>query len=199
MKYLPLVATDSRDFRTYPLDFETVHAQGIPHRAVHIEIINEQGNYFIWQRTDGRLEIPGGHVDWLEPHGRPETYEESALREVVEELNCPSTWKLDVDNAYIRLKEYLFPVVHIINQIPSLHGNNNEWVFVYGLKWQNDWGDPCGSGWQLGEEGQSPRWMSLSEIEQFCLERPMRINAALRLFMQRRDVLVPLIKHGGNH
>jgi len=194
MKFPPLVATDARDLRTYPLDFETVHAKGIPHRAVHIEIVNHQGKYFIWQRKDGRLEIPGGHVDWLEDRDRPETYEESALRETTEELNCAAVWKLDLDVVYERLREHLFPIVHIINQTPSSHGNNNEWVFVYGLKWQIKWGNPCNVEWQLSEEGQSPRWMLLNEVEQFCLEKPMSINAALRLFMQRHGVLVPLIR-----
>jgi 8-oxo-dGTP pyrophosphatase MutT (NUDIX family) len=195
MHYPPLVATDARDFRTYPLDFETIHEQGIPHRAVHIEIVNNQENYFIWQRNDGRLEIPGGHVDWVEGQSRPETYEESALREIAEELNCSIVWNLHIDIVYLRLKEFLFPIIHTINQIPSLHGNNNEWVFVYSLKWQSEWGDPCNIGWRLSDEGQSPRWLSLSEIERFCLEKPMSINAALRLLLRRRGVLVPLIKH----
>jgi len=194
MHYPPLVATDSRDSQTYPLDFETVHKQGIPHRAVHIEITNHQEKYFVWQRKDERLEIPGGHVDWIEDQRRPETYEESALREIAEELNCSAVWKLDLNVVYKRLGEHLFPIVHTINQIPSSHGNNNEWVFVYGLKWQVEWGDPCNVGWLLSEEGQSPSWMLLDEIEQLSQEKPMGINAALRLFLRRRGVLVPLIK-----
>ena len=103
MHYPPLVATDALDSSVYPLDFSTVHMQGIPHRAVHIEIVNSSGNYFIWHRTDGRLEIPGGHVNWLESKNRPESYEEAAMRELIEELNLPFNWGLSLENAQARL------------------------------------------------------------------------------------------------
>ncbi len=196
MPYSPLVATDPRDSTVYPLDFQTVHEQGVPHRSVHVEITNYQGNYFVWQRTDERLEIPGGHVDWLEHQNRPESYEEAVLREIIEELNLSINWNVDFDTARARLKERLLPIVRLVNQVPSLHGNNNEWVTVYGLNWQIEWGDPCGPEWDLSEEGKSPCWSSLIEIERRSLEIPMDINAALRLFLRRRNVLVPLVRHG---
>lgn len=196
MTYPPIVATDSRDSCAYPLDFQTVHERGIPHRSIHVEIINGQERYFIWQRTDERFEIPGGHVDWLEDQNRPEFYEEATLREIIEELNLLDNWNVDIGTARARLKERLLPIVRLVNQVPSSHENNNEWVTVYVLNWQNEWGDPCDPEWKLSEEGKSPRWFSIEEIEQRSLEAPMSINAALRLFLRRRDILVPLIGRG---
>lgn len=194
MSYPPLVATNPKDSLAYPLDFHTVHDQGIPHRAVHIEITNGQGKYFVWQRKDGRLEIPGGHVDWLEEQKRSETYEEAALRETIEELNLLENWSVDVATARGRLKERVFPIARLVNQLPSSHGKNNEWVTVYRLNWQSEWGDPCDPQWKLNGEGTSPRWLALEEIEQRSLEKPMGIAASLRLFLQRHEILVPLIE-----
>lgn len=195
MSYPSLVATDPKDFNTYPKDFRVVHEQGVPHRAVHIEILNSLRKYFIWQREDDRFEIPGGHVDWIEDQNRPETYEEAALREINEELNCSANWELDLEAVFTRLKGCLVPLERIVNQIPSSHGSNNEWVMVYRLYWQDEWGDLCSRKWNLSKEGKTPRWLSLDEIEQLCLEKPMNINAALRLFLRRRDTLIPMIKH----
>ncbi len=187
-----IVATDSRDSSAYPLDFQTVHEQGVPHRSVHLEITNDQGDFFVWQRADGRLEILGGHVDWLEGQNRPESYEEAALRELTEELNLLENWSVDVGTANARLKERLSPIVRLVNQVPSSHGYNNEWVTVYELHWQSEWGDPSSSEWTLSEEGNSSRWLSVEDIERLSLEKPLGINAALRLFLRRRDILVPL-------
>ena len=189
-----LVATDSRDSCTRPLDFETIHTQGIPHRTVHVGIVNGERQYFVWSRKDGRLEIPGGHVDWLTEQDRPESYEEAALRETSEELELLGNWGLGSEGAYARLKAHLVPLDRIVNQIPSSHGNNNEWVTVYLLSWQRNWGDPCDSGWRLSAEGKSPQWLSVDEIERLGTEQPMSINAALRLFLRRRGILAPLMR-----
>lgn len=193
MCHSPIAATDVRDSYVHPMDFEDVHLQGIPHRAVHVEIENEQGEYFVWHRDDGRLEIPGGHVDWLEGESRSESYEEAAMREVTEELMLPENWRTDIEGAHERMKGRLIPTARTVNQVPSSHGSNNEWVTVYRLRWQSEWGDPCDARWKLSEEGASPRWLNLEGIERYSVERPMQINAALRLFLRRRGVLVPLI------
>jgi 8-oxo-dGTP pyrophosphatase MutT (NUDIX family) len=187
----PLVATNATDTKAYPLDFQTVHKEGIPHRSVHVEIVNEQGEYLLWHRMDGRLEILGGHVDWLPEEERPESYAEAAIRETIEELNLLKNWQIDCDAAYARLQEHISPITRLVNQIPSSHGNNNEWVTVFSLNWQNNWGNPCDSGWHLSVESHSPHWYSLEEIKRYSLEKPMSINAALRLFLQRRGINVP--------
>jgi 8-oxo-dGTP pyrophosphatase MutT (NUDIX family) len=192
LPYSSLTATDSFDTNVYPLDFETIHKQGIPHRAVQIEIINDRGLFFVWQRTDGRLEILGGHVDWLEHQNRSEEYEEAAIREITEELNITENWKKDVESISLMVKTHLSPIVRFINQLPSSHGNNNEWVTAYKLIWQTEWSDPCKPEWKLSNEGTSPVWLSFEEIQSFSIQNPRKINAALRHFFQRRGVLIPL-------
>ena len=80
----------------------------------------------------------------------------------------------------------------MINQLPSSHGNNNEWLTVYSLFWQDDWQDPC--KFEYSEEGNNnAQWLSIAEAQQLSLKSPMGISAALRLFLNRRGVLVPLV------
>lgn len=187
-----LVATDTTDSLSYPLDFSTVHGQGIPHRAVHIEITDAAGKYFVWERADGRLEIPGGHVSWIEECDRAESYEEAALRELSEELNLTYNWRMSQGEVQTRLFGRLLEITRVVNQLPSSHKKNNEWVAVYGLLWQDEWGNPC--EFKFSEEGQtSAQWLSVKEIEEFSLKNPMAINSALRLFLQRRGAFAPLL------
>ena len=115
---------------------------------------------------------------------------------MTEELNLLGHWNVGMNDAYAKLRTRLAPILRLINQIPSSHGNNNEWVAVYKLDWQSEWGDPCDLGWKLSDEGNLPEWLSLEEIERRCLKQPMEINAALRLFLRRRDILVPLVNCG---
>jgi 8-oxo-dGTP pyrophosphatase MutT (NUDIX family) len=190
MAYAPLVGTDSTNTQAYPVDFETAHAQGRPHRAVHLEISNSRAEFFVWERQDGRLEIPGGHVDWITQAHRPESYEEAALRETIEELNLLVNWQVSATEARARLHGHLRRIGPlVINQLPSPQGHNNEWVAVFGLAWEGSWGDPC--QFVLSEEGHTaPRWLSLEGIKQESMQHP--INAALRLFLQRHGILIPL-------
>lgn len=141
-------------------------AQGIPHRAVHLEIFNAQAQYLVWQRQDGRLEIPGGHVDWLPRANRGESFEEAALREAVEELYLSYNWQVPVEQAQARLHGHLRRIGPlVINQLPSPQGHNNEWVAVFALAWQGSWGDPC--QFVLSDEGHTdPRWLSLEAVQQ---------------------------------
>ena len=195
MPYSPLVATDARDSLAYPISFQKAHEQGIPHRAVHIEIANLDGKYLVWKRSDGRWEIPGGHVDWLEEQDLSESYIEAAIREIMEELNLQINWNLPASLTVDRLKKQLKYITKVINQVPSSHGYNNEWVAIFGLDWDENWGDP--RNFILSEEGnKSPIWLSLEEIMRFSQEKPLGINAALRLFLGRRGILIPLVSEG---
>jgi hypothetical protein len=77
-----IVGTDVRNENPRPVDRDEAHRSGIVHRAVHVENVDERGRRLVWRRRDGRLEIPGGHVDWLESDGRAESYDETVLREL---------------------------------------------------------------------------------------------------------------------
>lgn len=186
-----IVGTDYRDQDTHRLDRERAHQDGIPHRAVHIEIIAGDGRYLVWERRDGRLEIPGGHVDWNEEEGRAETYDEAALREAIEELNLKVNWDGNDATARDRLKSKISSVCRLINQLPSNAGNNNEWVTVFQLRWDtHEWGNP--EQFRFGEEGNTrAQWLSLEELVDLCTSGRRKINAALRLLFQRHNVLIP--------
>lgn len=192
--YPPITATDHMDSYAYPMDFIAVHQLGIPHRVVHIEIVNVLGQFFAWERADGRLEILGGHVDWIEVQNRPESYEEAALREISEELNLTINWKITNDDALERMRDYMSPIEKFVNQIPGANENNNEWVTAYRLIWQKEWEDP--SKFILSDEGNRfPSWFTVEDIILHGLKHPMGINSALRLFLRRRGVLIPIINN----
>jgi 8-oxo-dGTP pyrophosphatase MutT (NUDIX family) len=213
MAHAPLVITDEVDSQTWSSDawpdfanrpatqahldsFQYVHCFGLPHRATHIEIMNGNEKLFVWERKDGRLEIPGGHVDWVTTQNRPESYEEAAMRETVEELQLDKMWE-SKEKALNQLQGLFVPVARMINQIPSSHVNNNEWVTVYRLHWREDWQDPVSllqkSNTAAEGKPKTAQWTSLQGIKTWSLDNPMKINAALRLFLQRQGVIISIL------
>jgi 8-oxo-dGTP pyrophosphatase MutT (NUDIX family) len=189
-----LVGTSPRNDRCFPVDRDEAHREGVPHRAVHIEVVDLDRRLLVWRRRDGRLEIPGGHVDWIATASSPESYDEAALRELREELALGANWSSSQSEVASRLRASLAPVATVVNQLPSSQGYNNEWVAIYRLVWQPDWGDPSSSSWRLDErEGASePWWRTLDDIEAACSGDPKLANAALRLLLRRRGSLIPL-------
>ena len=187
-----IVATDEVDEVVAAVEYDTAHERGVPHRSVHIEVTDGLGRFLIWRRSDdGRLEIPGGHVRWIDEVNKPESYEEAGLRELVEELNLEQNWACSFELAQSRLAVAIRPLSKVINQLPGTDRNNNEWVLVFSLMWNAEWGDP--SAFTLGSEAESPRWLTLKEITEISVRSPTGINAALRLFLQRRGILIPLL------
>jgi hypothetical protein len=100
------------------------------------------------------------------------------------------------------LRGLLIPVEKVINQIPSSHVNNNEWVMIYRLYWPEQWQELCEFLMDLANrknkpkfeaKAESARWMSLQEITQKSLSNSMGINAALRLFLRRQGIIVPIL------
>ncbi len=187
---VPLVATDEHGKEAYPLDFETIHSRGILHRAVHIEITKGADEYLILTRADDRYEILGGHVDWLTGANRSESYEEAAIREVTEELNLQENWGRPEAEIALRLLPRLTECDRINNQLPSSHGHNNESVAIFRLQWQQEWGNPC--DFKLSSECRQAQWISVEKIQKVAETNPNGINSALHLFLQRREIVVPL-------
>jgi 8-oxo-dGTP pyrophosphatase MutT (NUDIX family) len=187
----PITVTDEYDRPLHPEGPYEVHSRGLPHRVIHAEIIDPAGRWFAWRRKGGRLEIPGGHVDWLTQFDRSETYEEAALRELIEELNLERNWQMSFGLACDRLRPHLTQVGRYINQLPSTHGPNNEWLGVFHLRWQTaDWGDPAGYS-HFGDGSKEPEWLHLDDIVRRGMNRKLEFNAALHLFLQRRGIMAP--------
>lgn len=185
-----IVAVDSNNANERAVERRTAHKQGISHRAVHIDIRNNDGRYLVWRRFDGRLEVLGGHVDWLSALGRGETNFEAVVRELREELNLEKNWLEDPAG---RLRQpYLRQIDTIENRLPSSQGDNHEWVAVFLLDWSKDWGDPAGK-WSLkavsqGGEGYSPQWLTPVELARECGGDDAKVNAAAKLFLARHNV-----------
>lgn len=176
------VTNEQNDANLSPHRFSRTHCEGLWHRVVHIEIKNRD-EYFVWQRHDGRYEIPGGHVSWIAMQNRAETYEEAALRELTEELNLPWNWKILEEDCKKKLKDSGRLIGSPFkNELSSTHGNNKEWVNVYELTWSSDWVDPCKA--EVGQEGKNPKWLTLEEIRGLHAAGA-GMNAALRLFLVR--------------
>ena len=187
-----IVGVDHGDQNTRSIDRDIAHEQGIPHRGVHIEIVEfiTTNRYLILERSrenDNRLEILGGHVDWLDSY--PETYEVAALREICEELNLEYNWAMDQQAVYRRLRPHMSQYVQTINQLSGRAGYNNEWITVFRLRWQRSWKDP--TSFNLSRENKSARWYTLDELTERSLEAGAEINTALRLFFQRQNILIP--------
>ena len=98
-----------------------------------------------------------------------------------------------MSNGAASISDYLILIKKIINQVPSSHRNNNEWVTVFSLAWQYQWGDPILYK-NLGDGSKNPCWLALDDIERESEKMPMGINAALRLFLQRRNILIPILR-----
>ena len=64
-----------------------VHAQGLLHRAVHVFVINGQGQLLVQQRTAGKDEFPLKFTSSASGHlSAGESYAEAAIRELWEEV-----------------------------------------------------------------------------------------------------------------
>lgn len=190
-----IVGTDSRNESVRAIDRAEAHRDGLIHRSVHLEIWDATHRLLVWRRRDGRLEIPGGHVDWLVGEDRAESFEEAALRELDEELNLKTNWSLDARRVVERLRGRLSPLALITNQLPSRGGLNNEWVAVHRLYWDTTWGDPTASSWvpDTDERTSDAAWMSLAEVEHLCSRDPRQPSSSLRLLLSRHGVLIPFV------
>jgi len=186
------VGTDSRNENPRPVERDEAHVRGLVHRAVHVEIMDQAGRLLVWLRRDGRLEIPGGHVDWLETEDRAESYDEAVVRELDEELALWRNWALDSAQVRSRLARELSGTTLVANQLPSSTGNNNEWVQVYRLAWQPGWTDPV--HFILGEEegASHARWTSIEDLATRCERNVGLATASLRLLLCRRGIMIPL-------
>ncbi len=180
-----IVATDWGNRNPFPETLERVHTTGIPHRAVHLEVFDEAGRLLVWRRSDGRLEIPGGHVDWSEALHTPEPDVVAAARELLEETGAdPSA------TAVAALSGQLEHCADFFNQ--SQNGRNNEWVQVFRIDVRrypavgravpnHPRAFDGGANDVLSDEGNfEPRWLGLDDLLDWLRADPTGATSALR-------------------
>ena len=177
-----IVGTDWANENPYPLDFESAHESGKPHRSVHVEVMNDEGSFLVWTRADGRLELPGGHVEWF--GDQSESTDHAAARELLEEVGCPP----DAVEAHVdTLRRKLVRIGTYLNR--SKAGKNNEWVDVFTVE-STDLPRVALSRLDadvLSTEGNAKAtWMQLEGIRRVAFANPLGVNSSLALLLARR-------------
>jgi isopentenyldiphosphate isomerase len=133
---------DANDHLIGPCLRGDAHRLGLRHRAVHILVFNSQGELFLQKRSSTKDVNPGlwdtsaaGHVDF------GESYEESARRELAEELGIESA-------------EPLTPLF----KLEASADTGFEFVYVYQLTYDGELRlEPL--------EIMEGRWFGLAELE----------------------------------
>jgi 8-oxo-dGTP pyrophosphatase MutT (NUDIX family) len=177
-----IVGTDWSNRHPYALDFRAAHQSGRPHRSVHVEVLDEESRLLVWARRDGRLELPGGHVEWRDD--APEPTDRAAARELLEELGCAD---VVIESAVEPLRSKLKKVATQLNRSDA--GKNNEWVDVFGVARSELPAEALatpGDGVVSAEGNSKPRWMRLDEIREAAMLNPLGINSSLALLLARR-------------
>jgi isopentenyl-diphosphate delta-isomerase type 1 len=144
-----------------------VHARGLLHRAVHIFVFNSRGEIFLQKRSMKKDRHPGvwdsscsGHVD------SGETYDETAVRELGEELglHLPATKGA--------------PPLEKLFKVDACEGTDAEFVWVY--RCEND------GPFQLHpEEIERGDWFTPEKVSSWVAERPQDFASAFRLIWER--------------
>lgn len=93
------VQVDSQDQVIGPIEKTICHERGILHRTISVLVFNPKGELLMQLRSKDKDLYPGlytlsatGHVDWTK--AGPETYEQAAQREYLEELGKAPTQPL---------------------------------------------------------------------------------------------------------
>jgi ADP-ribose pyrophosphatase YjhB (NUDIX family) len=176
-----IVGSDWEDAEPRPLRYSVVHAGGIPHRAAHVEVWRGD-RLLVWSRSDGKLELPGGHLRWRDDG--PEPSPEGAARELLEELGeAPDGVARDLPRVRAALE---LVVASCFNQ--SMAGKNNEWVSVYRVAAERL---PLIAGVDrpgaLSSDGnRDARWWSVADIREFAERDPLLLASSLKLLLDRQ-------------
>jgi len=185
--YRQIVQVDQNDLHPRPTAFDVAHTQGRIHRVVHVEIYSAtRDKHLVLRRNDSqrRLELVGGHVDWLDSEGRAETYRDCCIRELKEELSLRENLPLSESEIDEELGSSLVEVRKCFNRGKSSHRNNAEHVQIFRLSWPEAWGDPALPWWKWNEEVLAAYWMSRKDLFSQDFQSDIA-NTALRMFIER--------------
>ena len=153
---------DEQDRVTGQLPRREVHRLGLRHRAVHILVANRAGKVFLHQRSLKKDLFPGvwdssaaGHV------GAGEDYDDTALRELEEELGCRPA----------KPPQPLF-------KLEAQERTGQEFLWVYRVEAEGPFTlEP--------EEIERGDWFTVAEIDRWLAERPQELAPVLELIWPR--------------
>ena len=158
---------DVNDRVTGQMARREVHARGLRHRAVHLLVVNRAEQVFLHKRSKTKDLYPGywdssaaGHV------GAGEEYDESARRELAEELGCRPE----------------FPPKRLF-KIEARGETGQEFVWVYRVAAE-------GPFTLQPDEIECGDWFAPAEIDRWIAERPAELAPALLfIWPQARGLL----------
>jgi isopentenyldiphosphate isomerase len=168
---LPLVAqnldelfdvVDEQNRVTGQMTRREVHRLKLRHRAVHLLVANRAGRVFLHQRSMQKDLFPGfwdssaaGHV------GAGEDYDETALRELEEEIGCRPA----------KPPQRLF-------KIEAREETGQEFVWVYRVEAE-------GPFVLQPDEIERGDWFTVAEIDRWLVERPQELAPAFAFIWAR--------------
>ena len=148
---------DEQDRVTGQLARREVHRRGLRHRAVHMLVANRAGRVFLHQRSLKKDLFPGvwdssaaGHV------GAGEGYDDTALRELEEELGCRPE----------RTPQPLF-------KIEAREETGQEFVWVYRVEAEGPF-----TARRRTRGSSAGDWFAPAEIDRWLAERPQELAPA---------------------
>ena len=158
---------DEHDRVTGQAPRRAVHAQGLRHRAVHLLVVNRSGRVFLQMRSRAKDLFPGAWDSSAAGHvGAGEDYDETAGRELAEELGCrPET-----------------PPRRLF-KIEARAETGQEFVWVYRVEAE-------GPFILQADEIERGDWFTVAEIDCWLAERPEEIAPAfIYLWPKARGLL----------
>ncbi len=146
---------DEQDRVTGQAPRRTVHAQGLRHRAVHLLVVDRSGRVFLQMRSLAKDLFPGAWDSSAAGHvGAGEGYDDTARRELAEELGCRP------ESAPQRLFK-----------IEARAETGQEFVWVYRV-------DADGPFKLQADEIERGDWFTVAEIDQWLIDRPHELAPA---------------------
>jgi isopentenyl-diphosphate delta-isomerase type 1 len=164
MKALPLIeeffdVVDTSDKIVDRLARSEVHRQKLLHRAIHVFVFRSDGRLLIHKRSPQKEEFPSVWTSSCSGHvSSGETYDETAPRELLEELGIHASVKPLQKFAACAETSYEFTMLYFASSDEVIHPDPDEMTEV--------------------------RWMNISEILTWLNDRPADFSTAFEILFR---------------